>query len=111
MSEPTRTAITAAAIVILLAVLSPFLMMGGMMMGPGMMGGWGGVVSPWPGMLVSFFWLLILAGIGLVAVWGFRRMSSGEAGSIRQPLDILKERYARGEVTREQFEQVRKDLE
>ncbi len=35
-----------------------------------------------------------------------RGASGGE-----DPLDILKRRYARGEITREQFEQMRRDLQ
>jgi uncharacterized membrane protein len=38
----------------------------------------------------------------------------GETRDRRQPaapLDLLKEGYARGQITREQFEQTKKDLE
>ena len=38
---------------------------------------------------------------------GFRRLP----GSGEDALDILKQRYAKGEITREQFEQMKKDLE
>lgn len=37
------------------------------------------------------------------------RWMSGQAS--KSPLDIAKERYARGEVSRDEFEQLRKDLE
>ena len=110
MSDSTRTVVMVVTIVILLPLLWGSIMMGGMVMGPWMMGGWGGAVGPWGGVFVPIVWLLIMAGIGLVAAWGFRQMSGGELGSLRQPLDILKERYAQGELTREQFEQMRRDL-
>ena len=35
-------------------------------------------------------------------------LSSG--GEKRDPMDIVRERYARGEITREQLEQMKKDL-
>lgn len=34
-----------------------------------------------------------------------------EGRADESPLDILKRRYARGEITREQFEQMRRDIE
>lgn len=50
------------------------------------------------------FWGLIILGIVALAKWIFGK--SGEP-----PLDILKERYARGEIGREEFEQKKRDLE
>ncbi len=37
--------------------------------------------------------------------------SRAERPADESPLDILKRRYARGEITREQFEQMRRDIE
>lgn len=39
----------------------------------------------------------------------WRSWHDGPRGS--HPVDILKERYAKGEITKEQFEQMKKDLE
>jgi putative membrane protein len=55
------------------------------------------------------FWALILLGVVALAKWLFS--GGGGTGSARPPLDVLKERYARGEITREQYEQMRRDLE
>ncbi len=56
----------------------------------------------------------VIAGI-ILFVWMLSR--GGNAAVTRSatpretPLDILKARYARGELTKEQFDQMRKDLE
>jgi putative membrane protein len=39
-----------------------------------------------------------------------RREHSPYAAGGRNPLDIARERYARGEITKEQYEQMKKDL-
>ena len=57
-------------------------------------------------------WMLIFWG-GLIAliVWGITKLSGrGDSTPKRDPLDIAKERYAKGEIPREEFEQVKKDL-
>lgn len=67
-------------------------------------GGWG--------MLFGGIWMLIFWGsiIGLV-IWGISRLARRQNYQTRKdPLDIARERYARGEITKEQFEQIRKDL-
>ena len=54
------------------------------------------------------FWALIVLGIVALAGWFFA--SGGPAGSSQRPLDILRERYARGEITRQEYEQMREDV-
>jgi putative membrane protein len=57
-------------------------------------------------------WMLIFWG-GLIAliVWGIKKLTErGGTTSKRDPLDVAKERYARGEISREEFEQIKKDL-
>jgi putative membrane protein len=61
--------------------------------------------------LAVIFWAAIIA----LAVWGIRRLTQTR-DSDREPrdkttaLDIARERYARGEITRDEFEQIKKDL-
>jgi len=72
-------------------------------------------------MFDGFSWWMIFGGIwmivfwgGLIAliVWGITRLSrrGGPAGR-QDALDIARERYARGEITREQFDQIKRDLQ
>jgi len=56
--------------------------------------------------------LVLMVGIVLLVVWalsGRRRIGGDETHPT--PLEILRERYARGEITEEQFEQSRQILE
>lgn len=65
------------------------------------------------------FWLivpLLLIGGVVVAValaLGWRPQSNqiGPAQTNQPPLEILKARYVRGEISREEYEQMRRDLE
>jgi putative membrane protein len=62
----------------------------------------------------GWMWILWIVIIGLI-VWGVialvrRSGSTTDTGSKQTPLDIAKERYARGEITREEFERIKKDL-
>jgi putative membrane protein len=59
--------------------------------------------------LAILFWALIL--LGIVALARVLLTGGGWPGSAKGPLDILNERYARGEITREQYEQMRRDIE
>jgi putative membrane protein len=78
-------------------------MMGPGMMGPGMMTrwGWGG---GWGGLLGLLVLLLLVAGVALVVLGLSRRETQDTA------LDILRQRLARGEITPEQYEELRKLL-
>ena len=57
--------------------------------------------------LMSLIWV----GIAVLAILTFRWfLRRSDAAEKQSPLDIARERYARGEITREQFEQIKKDL-
>jgi len=84
---------------------------GGWHMGPGMMGGgWG---MGWFGMVIMLvFWVLVIVGLVYLIKW-LARSSRGEAQVPRagsNALEILKERYARGEIEKAEFEEKKRDL-
>ncbi len=59
------------------------------------------------GMLV---FLILIVGVVYLVVMGTK--SKGHPGvSDEKPLDILKKRYAKGEITRDEYESMKKDLE
>ncbi len=68
------------------------------------------------GLMMVVFWggLIALVFLGIRAFSGNRRWAAdtgtGAAGH-RTALDILKERYAHGEISREEYEATRRDLE
>jgi putative membrane protein len=65
--------------------------------------------------LMMLFWLLILAGI-IFFVWflveSVRRAAAAHgAPAPEAPLHVLQKRYARGEITREQYQEMKRELE
>ena len=73
-------------------------------------------------------WMPMMGGVGLVfmlLLWGFaivgfictvqwilsRGKSEKEDMPYQSPLDILKSRYARGEITEEEYNRMKRDLE
>jgi putative membrane protein len=65
---------------------------------------WG---MPWMMLFGAVFWLAILVAVGLGIWWLTRRL--GPTGR-DAALEMLRERYARGEISREEFEARRRDL-
>jgi len=74
-----------------------------------MMEGWGWM-SGFGWIFMILFWALLILGAAALARWVFP--SGDSAGSRdRRPLEIRKERHARGEITGDQYAQLRRDVE
>lgn len=63
------------------------------------------------GLLWILFWILIIAGVVLIVRWLTARDGQGKASPVESPLDILKKRYAKGDIDRETFEKMKQDIE
>ncbi len=64
--------------------------------------------------MMVFGLIVPLLLIGLVAYalgWRPQFNRSGPAQTSQTPVEILRARYARGEITRDEYEQMRRDLE
>lgn len=71
--------------------------------------GYGWMGGGW--IFMAFFWILIIIGIVTGVRWLSAGASRGESAQRRTPLEILDERYARGEIERDEYEQKRRDLD
>lgn len=70
--------------------------------------GYGWMGFGWIFMLI--FWGAVVFGVVALIRWVIMRSSGSQDGPHRTPQEILQERYVRGEITREQYEQMRKDI-
>lgn len=63
----------------------------------------------WVGMLLH---LLLVIGVVLLIIWIVRRLTNPKKMNVESSnaIEIIKERYAKGEITKEEFENLRKDL-
>ena len=67
-------------------------------------GGYGGI----------FMWLILIlvAGIIIYFVVNWSKRTANPADSTREsPIEILKRRYASGEISKEEFDRLKKDIE
>ena len=98
---------------ILLVLLSPIMIFanettaGGWNMGHMMNWPWGGMFMMFPVLM-----MIIVAVFLIMVINIFRKRSDLERSAYRdeKPLDILKRRYASGEITKEEYDEMKKDL-
>ncbi len=57
------------------------------------------------------WWAIIISLIVWGIKWAARQFGAGEGHSGNSALEILKERYAKGEINRTEFEEKKRDLE
>jgi putative membrane protein len=69
-------------------------------------GGWGGMMGYFGGgIMMILFWVAVIYFI----VWLVRN-NKVDGGGSKNALDVLKERYAKGEIDKKEFEEKKKDL-
>ncbi len=111
----------AVAIMLVLAIIGTGLVVSRFGVMPEMMRGFGfrtfgfggGFGLAWLVLLVRLIvWGIIIAGVVLVVAWlaNMMRRPVAATSSRETPLDILRLRYAKGEITKEQYDQLRQDL-
>jgi putative membrane protein len=73
-------------------------------------GNWGnygwGMGFGW--IFMVLFWALVILGIVYI-IWAISRRP-GRSGPEETSLDILKKRYAKGEISKDEFERIRDDI-
>ncbi len=117
MDRNLRTALIIGGVIVAILVIVPLIigLIGGWqgygygygMMGPWIIGGFGGM---WfmPIFMVIFWGLVIWGTVALVR--GVSYSGGGFSNQPDSPMEMLKRRYARCEINKEKFEQKKKDL-
>ena len=75
-----------------------------------MINGWGADYGLFGWLIMLFFWILIVVGAVYFVRWLVQQGGSKVSGTEETPLEILRKRYARGEIDKEQFESVKREL-
>ena len=70
-----------------------------------------GLVMGLGGVAVIAFWAALIVGVVLLVRMFSARQEGPPTPAPASPLEILQRRYAAGEVTREQFQQMQQDLD
>jgi len=61
-----------------------------------------------------YIWLILIVVLGLLIYFIIKSQQHSGLGSSyiqEDPIEIVKRRYARGEITKEEFEKIKKDLD
>lgn len=59
----------------------------------------------------AFMWIIFLVLIGIAIYFIINGKKLIKRDEDETPLEILKKRYAKGEITKQEFEKIKKDLE
>lgn len=106
----TLTVLGAAALLFLVG----WLLVGGWAMSPGMMPWVGGV--GWPAMMLMMlamllFWVAVILAVIWLVRWIVEQAGRGRSEDVGPDAhEIIRRRYARGEISREEYERLRQDL-
>ena len=111
MSKGLKIGLIIAGIVLVILIVLPFIL--GPVMGWqgsrwGMMGGYGGMLlMP---IIMIIFWGLVIWSIVTLVRYIISSSGKGLSSQTDTALEILKKRYAKGEISKQEYEEKRKDL-
>lgn len=71
--------------------------------------GYGWMGGGW--IFMALFWIFIIVGVVAVIHWLGSDAKRNSETPRKTPFEILQERYARGEIEKDEYEQKRRDLE
>lgn len=74
------------------------------------MGGWSWGWGMFGMLHMLLWWVLVILGIVVLVRWGLGGTARREPRHAGRALEILGERYARGEINKDEYEQKKKDL-
>ena len=77
----------------------------------GHMGGWGHMMDYGYGGILMWIIFLIVIGVAVYLIVQATKSKGLESPFRETPMEILKKRYAKSEITKEEFEKIKKDLE
>lgn len=106
----TNTSVTYGGMMGMMPLMGRFGGYGGGMMGYGMMN-YGNMMGygDWWWVFGLLFWALVFVALALAVYWLYRNVRSG--GTALSASDILKQRYAKGEISKKEYQEMKKDLE
>lgn len=111
MSKSATTGLIIGGIILAAIIIVPSIL--GMIFG---WSGWGMMGSGIMGGIFGWMWLMILFWIAvpILVIWGIVSLIRGGTSPAVRPsgsaLEILNQRYARGEIDRKEYEEKKKDL-
>ncbi len=71
-------------------------------------GGWGWMIGGW--IMIVVFWGLVIVGIVALVRTLSDRGAAAQPKEHDTPIEILRRRYVAGELTKEQFEEMKRDV-
>ena len=115
MNQKTSTLLSlgVSAVLIAAGIWLLYTFNAGMVMGRGRWGmGYHHMMGGGMGMVMTIFWVVLVSALVLLvsgAINGYRDSHTNHEG-LRDPLEILKQRYARGEIDKIEYEDKRRSL-
>lgn len=116
MNQGVKTALIIGGIILAVLIIVPGIFganWGGQSSGFGMMGGFGGMMNGFGGMgLMAIVWIVFIGIIiwAIVAAVQNSTESKNQGSATGSALDVIKKRYARGEIDKAEFNEKKKDL-